>query len=96
MMCVKTVFYSILINGVPKSYIHPTRGLRQGDPISPYLFLLCAEGLSAMIKREMSMGRLSGVQFCPGLLRFLTCYLPTIALFSVELPRKKATEWSRF
>ena len=51
MMCVTTVSYSVLINGEPKGRIVPTRGLRQGDPISPYLFLLCAEGLSAMLRK---------------------------------------------
>ena len=50
MMCVTTVTYSVLINGEPKGRITPLRGLQQGDPISPYLFLLCAEGLTAMLK----------------------------------------------
>ena len=52
MMCVTTVSYSVLINGEPKGSIVPTQGLRQGDPISPYLFLLCAEGLSAMLRKN--------------------------------------------
>ena len=66
LMCVKTVSYSVLINGEPKGKITPTRGLRQGDPISPYLFLLCAEGLTAMLNREEGEGQISGVSVCRG------------------------------
>ena len=59
--------YSVLVNGTPKGRFFPTRGLRQGDPISPYLFLLCAEGLSAMLRqvergeipRGISVGKLA-------------------------------------
>ena len=61
LMCVSTVEYLVLINGEAKSKIILTRGLRQRDPISPYLFLLCAEGLSAMIKKEERDGLLKGV-----------------------------------
>ena len=43
MICVKTVSYLIIVNGEPKGLIHPTRGIRQGDPLSPFLFLLCTE-----------------------------------------------------
>ena len=66
MMCVKTVSFSVLINGEPKGKIIPTRGLRQGDPISPYLFLLCAEGLTAMLRKEECGGMISGVLVCRG------------------------------
>ena len=64
MMCVTTVSYSVLINGEPKGKIIPSRGLRQGDPISPYLFLLCAKGLLAMIKKEENKGNLKGIAVC--------------------------------
>ena len=49
MVCVKTVSYSVLLNGEPKGLINPTRGIRQGNPLSPFLFLLCTEGLNNLI-----------------------------------------------
>jgi ribonuclease HI len=61
MMCVKSVQYSILVNGNPCGLITPSRGIRQGDPISPYLFLICAEALSAMLTHANMDGRLTGV-----------------------------------
>jgi hypothetical protein len=61
MMCVTTVNYSILVNGDPCGSITPSRGLRQGDPISPYLFLICAEALSAMMAKANREGLLLGV-----------------------------------
>lgn len=61
MMCISTVSYSVLINGEAKGNIVPSKGLRQGDPISLYLFLLGAEGLSAMIRKEEMEGSIRGV-----------------------------------
>ena len=61
MMCVTMVSYEVLINGEPRGKITPFRGLCQGDPISPYLFLLCAKGLSALIRKKEAVGLLRGV-----------------------------------
>jgi hypothetical protein len=56
MRCVSSVRYAIRING------ESTRSLRQGDPISPYLFLLCAEGLSCLLKKKEREGSLKGLR----------------------------------
>lgn len=46
MKCVTSLSFSVRVNGFYSQVFYPTRGIRQGDPISPYLFLLCAEGLT--------------------------------------------------
>jgi hypothetical protein len=50
MKCVKSISFSVSVNGVFSDSFKLSRGIWQGDPILPYLFLLCSEGLSSMIK----------------------------------------------
>jgi hypothetical protein len=59
--CICTVTYSVIVNGNPVGHIIPSRGLRQGDPLSPYLFIICAEALSAMLTRAEQKGVITGV-----------------------------------
>jgi hypothetical protein len=65
-MCLNSVQYSILINGESVGPINSGRGLRQGDPLSPYLFILCAEGLTTLIKKYEGRGDIHGIKVCLG------------------------------
>ena len=66
METVQTASYLVLINGEPKGHITPTCGIKQGDPLSPYLFLLCAEGLSSMLRKATNTRELHGITSCWG------------------------------
>jgi hypothetical protein len=64
MACVSSVRYQVSFNCEETDMFTPTRGLRQGDPLSPYLFLLCAEGLSSLLLYEEEVGGIDGVRVC--------------------------------
>lgn len=68
MLCVKLANYSILINGEPKGYIKPSWGLRQGNPLSPYLFLICTEGLISFLSKATIDCSLTGIWIYRGAL----------------------------
>ncbi|KAL8114438.1 hypothetical protein AgCh_021333 [Apium graveolens] len=65
MRCVSTVSYDINFNGLKVGPISPKRGIRQGDPLSPYLFLFCLEGLSNLLDNAEEEGRLHGCKIGP-------------------------------
>ncbi|XP_019097444.1 PREDICTED: uncharacterized protein LOC109131210 [Camelina sativa] len=74
MWCVSLVSYQVLLNGQPQGSILPKRGLRQGDPLSPYLFILCTEVLIANIKKAEREKRLTGISIardCPSISHLL-------------------------
>ncbi|KAK3212813.1 hypothetical protein Dsin_017519 [Dipteronia sinensis] len=60
MGCVRTVHFSFLINGRECGSIVPTRGLRQGNPLSPYLYLMVSEGLSELIDSAVNRKEILG------------------------------------
>ncbi|XP_073137930.1 uncharacterized protein [Henckelia pumila] len=70
MKCVSSVSYSFSVNQEIVGQVVPSRGIRQGDPLSPYLFSLCAQGLSSMLHSYSARGLFRGVRIaanCPHL-----------------------------
>ncbi|XP_057247591.1 uncharacterized protein LOC130589950 [Beta vulgaris subsp. vulgaris] len=60
--CVKTSSFSLLVNGQPARRFTPSRGLRQGDPLSPFLFIICAEGLSSLLRDAEAKREIHGLK----------------------------------
>ncbi|CAL5427989.1 unnamed protein product [Camellia sinensis] len=58
--CVTTVRVSVLVNGSPTEEFSPQKGLRQGDPLSPFLFNIVAQGLNVLLERAKEMGLIKG------------------------------------
>lgn len=59
---VSSISYSVSINGKLGRLFKPSRGLRQRDPLSPFLFLICSEGLSSLLRMTTREGSIKGVR----------------------------------
>lgn len=66
MRCVDSVSFSFILNNCVYGTITPSRGLRRGDPLSPFLFVICAQGLSAMLTAYERANYFSGIPIDPG------------------------------
>eukprot|EP00253_Pinus_taeda_P023411 PITA_23411 len=60
--CISTPNFSILVNGTPSKTFKASRGIRQGNPISPFLFILAAEGLGRYLKQERIADNIKGLR----------------------------------
>ncbi|XP_071728212.1 uncharacterized mitochondrial protein AtMg01250-like [Rutidosis leptorrhynchoides] len=60
--CLKSASISVLVNGSPTNKFSLERGVRQGDPLSPFLFIIAAEGLSILTKTVIENGLYKGVE----------------------------------
>jgi hypothetical protein len=61
MSLISTVSFSVMFNGTPLEEFRPSRGLRQGDPIFPFLFFLAEEGLSGLLKHSRQSMHFQGI-----------------------------------
>ena len=82
MRCVTNVRYAVRINGELSEPFVPMRGLRQADPISPYLFLICGEGLSCLMKKKNMVVPLEGSRMEEWDQQYLICSLRMTVFFS--------------
>jgi hypothetical protein len=58
--CISTVSFSVLINGSSAGFFNRSKGVRQGDPLSPFLFVIVMEAFSRMVKASVEQGLFSG------------------------------------
>ena len=88
MQCVSTVTYNILINGAPIENIKPTRGIRQGDLLSIYLFILCANILSCMLLDIENKGSIQGINLHRGEMPISHLFFANDILLFMKLNKK--------
>lgn len=66
MECITLVTYSFKVNGHVVGKVTQSRGLRQGDPLSPYLFVICSQGLSTILNHYANQGLIHGIRIARG------------------------------
>lgn len=95
MNCVTSVSYRVKVNGnISESFV-PGHGLRQGDPLSPYLFLICAEGFSALLSDAENTGLIQGVRICPNAPSISHLLFADDSLLLVKANRENAMQLQR-
>lgn len=60
--CLSTARFIVLVNGSPSSDYAMERGVRQGDPLSPFLFLIAVEGLKCLLQKATELGLIEAVR----------------------------------
>ena len=81
MGCVTNACFAILVNGSPSEFFPASRGIRQGCPLSPYLFLLIIEGLSLILCKAKVDGVIKGIKVAGSLFLSHTLFVDDVIIF---------------
>ncbi|KAK9733301.1 hypothetical protein RND81_04G058600 [Saponaria officinalis] len=79
------------VNVQPTEVLRPSCGLRQGDPISPYLFLICADAFSMIIRKAVEDGKIHGMRVCRGAPRISHLFLADDSIFFARANTNKCS-----
>jgi len=63
MSCVTSVSYAVLVNETHRDFFQPTNSIHQGDPLSPLIFILCADVIGDLVKSKEAWGFVKGVKY---------------------------------
>lgn len=86
---ITSVSYGFIQNGVEFGRVVPTCEVRQGDLISLYIYIMCAEGLSAMLRRNVEAGLIHGCILARGAQAYPIYFLQTTVIYFLRLRRQK-------
>ena len=92
MGCLTSATFAVLINGTPSNFFPASRGLRQGCPLSPLLFILVIEGLSLLIADARRNGLIRGIQISSSLALTHLMFVDDVIL----LGEGTLQEWAAF
>ena len=92
MGCVMSSCFVVLVNGSPSDFFPISKGLRQGCPLSPLLFILIMEGLSRIIMDAQHYGLIMGYQYSPHLSLTHLFFVDDVILIGVGT----IEEWSAY
>lgn len=94
-LCISSVSYQVLLNGEPKGKITPSQGIRQGDPLFPFLFILLTEALISHIQGAEREGRITGLKIARNSPRVSHLLLADDGLFFCKADVQQCSELVR-
>ena len=92
MGCVTNSCFAVLVNGTPSDFFPASRGIRQGCPLSPLLFILIIESLSRIILDAQQKGHIKGFQYSPNMSVTHLLFVDDVILFGIGT----VSEWGSY